>query len=58
MYLLPYKNSCCLEILANISSVFVTLILIEGVAPILLSNLGTRFYLRGVGCDAPGFQPD
>jgi hypothetical protein len=23
---------------------------------LLLSNLGTRFYLRGVGCDAPGFQ--
>jgi hypothetical protein len=22
----------------------------------LLSNLGTRFCLRGVGCDAPGFQ--
>jgi hypothetical protein len=29
----------------------------ESVAPILLSNLGTRFCLRGVGCDAPGFRP-
>jgi hypothetical protein len=35
----------------------VTLVLLESVALILLSNLGTRFCLRGVGCDAPGFQP-
>jgi hypothetical protein len=40
------------------SSIFVTLILLEGVAIVLLSNLGTRFCLRGVGCDAPGFQPE
>jgi hypothetical protein len=29
----------------------------KSIAPILLSNLGTRFCLRGVGCDALGFQP-
>jgi hypothetical protein len=23
--------------------------------PLVISNLGTRFFLRGVGCDAPGF---
>jgi hypothetical protein len=23
--------------------------------PLVNSNLGTRFFLRGVGCDAPGF---
>jgi hypothetical protein len=23
--------------------------------PFVISNLGTRFFLRGVGCDAPGF---
>jgi hypothetical protein len=32
------------------------LCLVEGFTLILLSNLGTRFCLRGVGCDAPGFQ--
>jgi hypothetical protein len=35
----------------------VTFALLEEVALILLSNLGMRFCLRGVGCDAPGFQP-
>jgi hypothetical protein len=39
------------------SSIFVALILLESVAPILLSNLGMRFCLRGGGCDAPSFQP-
>jgi hypothetical protein len=29
--------------------------MMEGIALILLSNLGTRFLLRGVGYDAPGF---
>jgi hypothetical protein len=24
--------------------------------PLIISNLGTRFFLRGVDCDAPGFQ--
>jgi hypothetical protein len=23
--------------------------------PLVISNLGTRFFLRGVDCDAPGF---
>jgi hypothetical protein len=36
---------------------FVTFASSESVAPMLLSNLGTRFCLRGVGCDASGFQP-
>jgi hypothetical protein len=40
------------------TSTFVTLVLLESVALILLSNLGMRFCLRGVGCDAPGFQPE
>jgi hypothetical protein len=38
------------------SSIFVTLILLKSVALILWSNLGMRFCLRGVGCDAPSFQ--
>jgi hypothetical protein len=36
-------------------SPFVTLVMMEGIALVLLSNIGTRFFLRGVGCDAPGF---
>jgi hypothetical protein len=36
-------------------SPFVTLVMMEGIALIVLSNLGTRFFLRGVGCDALGF---
>jgi hypothetical protein len=36
---------------------FVTFASSESVSPILLSNLGTRFYLSGVGYDAPGFRP-
>jgi hypothetical protein len=54
---LPYLNSHYREVYASISSAFVTFAWLEGIALILLSNLGTRFYLRGVGCDAPGFQP-
>jgi hypothetical protein len=38
------------------SSIFVTLILLESDALIFSSNLGTRFYLSQVHCDAPGFQ--
>jgi hypothetical protein len=34
----------------------VTPILLESVALLLLLNLGTRFCLRGVGCDAPDFR--
>jgi hypothetical protein len=37
---------------------FVTFALLKEVALILLSNLVTRFCLRGVGCDALGFQPE
>jgi hypothetical protein len=36
-------------------SPFVTLVMMEGIALILFLNLGMRFRLRGVGCDAPGF---
>jgi hypothetical protein len=54
MYLLP------ISILATYKYIFhfVILVLLESVTLILLSNLGTRFCLRGVGCDAPGFQPE
>jgi hypothetical protein len=34
------------------------LCLVEEVALISFPNLGTRFCLRGVGCDAPGFHPE
>jgi hypothetical protein len=56
MYLLPRLNSRYREMEVSISSTFVTLVLLKEVALILLSNLETRFCLRGVGCDAPGFQ--
>jgi hypothetical protein len=36
-------------------SPFVNLVMMERIALVLLSNLETRFLLRGVGCDAPGF---
>jgi hypothetical protein len=49
-------NSRCREVYASISSTLVSFDSLEGVALILLSNLGTRFCLRGVGCDAPSFQ--
>jgi hypothetical protein len=48
-FLLPRNISECIFHL-------VTFALSESVASILLSNLGVRFCLRGVGCDAPGFQ--
>jgi hypothetical protein len=37
-------------------STFVTLVMMKGIVLILLSNLGTRIFLRGVGYDAPGFK--
>jgi hypothetical protein len=49
-------NSRCREVYTSISSTLVTFDSLEGVALILLSNLGMRFRLRGVGCDAPSFQ--
>jgi hypothetical protein len=42
----------------SISSTFVTFALLGEAALFWLSNLGTRFCLRGVGCDARGFQPE
>jgi hypothetical protein len=56
MYLLSYLNSRCEKCKRICLSPFVTFVLLEGIALILLSNLRTRFFLRGVGCDAPGFN--
>jgi hypothetical protein len=57
MYLLPYLNSRCQEVYDDMSSPLCNPCVVGLVALILLLNLGTRFCLRGVGCDAPGFQP-
>jgi hypothetical protein len=43
-YLLSIRTSCNLETVSSPSHLIV-----------LKSNLGTRFRLRGVGCDGPGF---
>jgi hypothetical protein len=47
MYLFPHLNSRYRGMYASISSTFVTFASLESVAPILLSNLGMRFCLRG-----------
>jgi hypothetical protein len=36
-------------------SPFVALVMLEGIVPIFLVNFRTRFFLRGVGYDAPSF---
>jgi hypothetical protein len=47
MYLLPYLNSRYRGVYVSMSSSFVTLVLLEGFALFLLSNLETIFCLRG-----------